>query len=164
MAVAAISSTDDKSLAVYLLDTVSGRLVWSTRHHGVAAANVAMTLSDNWLVYAYAGAGEGHQSTVVSVELYEEEEKDVKRYACLPWIAATSIPAEPPPEPMLTSSLLVTLSEHFSSHDDKIPYALSRSFVFPARVTAMATSQTLRGITTKALLGKHRDSSMVRIM
>ena len=41
-----------------------------------------------------------------------------------------------------------------SSFDNNKPYVLSKAFVFPGRVNAIATSQTLHGISMKALLGQ----------
>ena len=52
----------------------------------------------------------------------------------------------------------ITVYSHrstFSSLADEKPYAISNSFIFPGRITAMSSSQTQHGISTKALLGQY---------
>lgn len=44
--------------------------------------------------------------------------------------------------------------EAFSSYAREKLFTTSQSFLFPARITALATSQTLHGVSSKALLGE----------
>ena len=67
------------SASVYIIDSVTGSLVWSASHNGqVAKADtVYVALTENWLVYAFAdNSSEGLQTTIVSVELYEPINSD----------------------------------------------------------------------------------------
>lgn len=51
----------------------------------------------------------------------------------------------------------------FSSFVGVKPYAVSQAFVFPGRITSMAISQTLHGITTKSLLVSTAQDQVVAI-
>jgi hypothetical protein len=108
--------------AVYVLDSITGGLLWSAAHEGEVDTSVpiAVTITENWLVYAFAEEGShGHHTRIVSTELYEKKQK----------------------------------GDTFSSYDREKPFSISQSFIFPGRITFLATSQTLHGISTKALLG-----------
>lgn len=48
--------------------------------------------------------------------------------------------------------------ETFSSFDRAKPYSVSQSFLYPGQITAMSMSQTVHGISSKALLGRKADS------
>jgi hypothetical protein len=67
------------SSGIYLIDAVSGSLVWSASHAGEVAAGgcVMATVTENWLVYAFRDADlPGAVTRVVSVELYSRGESN----------------------------------------------------------------------------------------
>jgi ER membrane protein complex subunit 1 len=67
-------SPSSNSATVYLIDAVSGTIVWSAAHIAEVdhQTGVVATLSDNWLVYAFSDAvAVGKPTRLVSVELYD---------------------------------------------------------------------------------------------
>ena len=110
------------SSTVYVLDAINGGLLWTATHEGEVDTSVpiSLTVTENWLVYAFAEKGShGRHTRIVSTELFEQKQR----------------------------------GETFSSFDREKLYFISQSFIFPGRITSLATSQTLHGITSKALLG-----------
>lgn len=79
----AIATVQDEtaSLVIHLIDTVTGSLVWTAQHAGEAdsSAPVALSLTENWLVYSFSEKkSEGRHTQVVSVELFENATREEK--------------------------------------------------------------------------------------
>lgn len=80
LAVATAIVADD-TVAIQVIDSVSGDIVWETTHSGEAdvSAAVSVTLTENWLVYAFADkTAEGKETRIVSVELFEGNQSSTK--------------------------------------------------------------------------------------
>lgn len=125
---------------------ITGGVVWEGRHSGDVeiSAPVAVSLTENWLTYSYSEKDlEGKQTKVVSVELFENATQEVKAsyVKCRPHL-------------LLRADVRLYSRSTFSSYEKHQPYALSKAYIFPGRITSMSTSQTKHGVTSKALLGK----------
>ena len=68
-------SPADSSIAIYVVDTVTGETICSASHQdeAITSAPVEVILSENWLVYSFAEKhGLGKMSRVVSVDFYNK--------------------------------------------------------------------------------------------
>lgn len=127
----------DDILIVTLIDTVTGRIVRTYKHRD-ATTPVHLVRSENWAFCSYWNQG-AQRTEIWSLSLYEGE---VDPDALNPW---SSLPDA------------VTQDENgvagtFSSFASNDPVALQKSFIFPQGISALATTQTKRGITNKFLL------------
>lgn len=120
--------------------------------------DVKASFVENWLVYVFwdgesKGVGEAKGYKMVSVELYEGKGADDKtRRLVLPLYLYALLWRG---ERLLT--FLPFCSSDMSSYSNKSldVRAISQSFVFPHGVTALATTSTKFGVTTKDLIGTH---------
>ncbi|PPQ95955.1 hypothetical protein CVT26_016121 [Gymnopilus dilepis] len=133
---------------IYVLDSMKGTVVYHAEvKANLRGCNVKTSFVENWLVYHYfegevaggtAGGAKGYR--MVSVEFYEGQKVDEK-----------------------TKS-----SEISSFSNDTINYHYyEKSFVFPYDISALATTSTKFGITTKDLIvatKNHRVQSFSRHM
>jgi hypothetical protein len=85
--VLALASVDDAagSATVYLIDGVTGTLLWTASHIGTVdtASGVTVTITENWLVYSFSDLeAEGKQTRLISVEFFERarSKADATRY------------------------------------------------------------------------------------
>ncbi|RKP08866.1 hypothetical protein THASP1DRAFT_29351 [Thamnocephalis sphaerospora] len=127
VAVALVTGTG--RLEVMLLDAVSGAVL----HHAVhddamidAQHTVHIVLSENWVVYTFAGRGTGVNpkgTVAVVLELFESAIEDMR-----------------------------VESETISAYDSLRPHVVSRAFTLPYGVDAAGVTSTRSGITTKKLL------------
>jgi hypothetical protein len=86
--VAAVNKNEESSerLYIYLLDSVSGTVLYHTVYAGVLVDSlhpVHMVLSENWITITFAGQGDAYLGTakgyqVVVLELYESAVEDVR--------------------------------------------------------------------------------------
>ena len=143
-------TASSKSCGIYLVDVVKGTILY----HAVlpaagGACDIKAALAENWLVYMYfdddTGVDQAKGHRVVSVELYEGSGVDDKtgRYSAL------------------AHRGLTIGTDTFDSSSEISSYAnattkvkvYEQSYVFPRGVTALATTSTKFGITSKDLIG-----------
>ncbi|RKP24265.1 hypothetical protein SYNPS1DRAFT_29968 [Syncephalis pseudoplumigaleata] len=156
IAVAAVHKHEARSerLYVYLLDSVSGTVLYHTVYAGVvvdALHPVHLVLSENWLVATFAGQGDAHLGTAkgyqaVVLELYESDMEDARVDGQV--IKCAHYPAHS------SNSYVPLISDVFSSFDPHRPYVMSQAYALPYGVNAAGVTITRLGITTKKLLGK----------
>jgi len=138
-------SNKTSSASFYLLDAVSGNVLYETSHVGVdTSRSIASTVSGNWLSYSFtaksgaAAASRGHH--LVIAELFE-----------------SSLPND---RGVLDSKTNYS-SLQPSSGDLGLPYVISQSYQIPDEISLMAVSQTEQGITTRMLLVTLPESNSI---
>ncbi|KAH7063147.1 hypothetical protein B0J12DRAFT_159393 [Macrophomina phaseolina] len=125
-------------LSVYLLDSVSGALLWQASHEGVdTTQNIATALSENWLTYSFTlgsleAPSKGHQ--LVVAEFFESTLPNDRG----PFGAASNYSAIRPFAGVVGESAK--------------PHVLSQTYHIPEPISHMAVTQTAQGITSKWLL------------
>jgi hypothetical protein len=122
----------DHTAGFYLLDGVSGKVLYSVRRSGVDPTQpIASAISENWFAYSFFGdavdesSAKGYQ--LVVSELYESP------------IANDRGPLD-------------AAGNYSSLHDLPLPHVVSQSFVIAEPISHMAVTQTRQGITTRQLL------------
>lgn len=121
-------ATKGSQIVVYLIDTITGRIIHRVLHPQ-ASGPVYLVQTENWVVYSYWNQ-KARRSEMGSVCLYEQA---VEKYGLNPWT-----------KPDFTDT--------FSSFASPTPVVHHRSFIFPLAVKALATSETVYGITTKHVI------------
>lgn len=141
------TANDSSSTATfYLLDTVSGDILYSTTHTGVdTKRTISSTMSENWFTYSLwadttsdtstspsSSAVKGHQ--LIIAELYD-----------------SPIPNDRGPLGSAPNSSSIYPS---TSTDPTIarPHVLSQAFLVPEEISTMAVTSTRQGITSRSLL------------
>ncbi|GME28890.1 Quinonprotein alcohol dehydrogenase-like protein [Neofusicoccum parvum] len=126
-------------LSVYLLDGVSGALLWQATHEGVdTTQTIAGALSENWVTYSFTlGSSfevpsKGHQ--LVVAEFFESTLPNDRG----PFGAASNYSAIRPFAGVVGESAK--------------PHVLSQTYHIPEPISHMAVTQTAQGITSKWLL------------
>jgi hypothetical protein len=80
LAVATVQDSTN-TVAVHLIDGITGRAIWTAQHVGEVEVKdaVSVTLTENWLVYSFSEKGlEGKQTKMISVELFEDMTPEIK--------------------------------------------------------------------------------------
>lgn len=127
----------------YLLDAVSGNILYSTIHFGVDTTRpIASTISENWFSYSLwadisdsttsASSSKGHR--LVFNELYE-----------------SSIPNDRGPLGSSPNSSCIYPSTT-ADIDIPRPHVISQAFIIPEEISTMSVTSTLQGITSRSLL------------
>ncbi|MBA0853720.1 hypothetical protein Goshw_021233, partial [Gossypium schwendimanii] len=126
------SVTPEESwLVVYLIDTVTGRVLHRMTHHG-SQGPVQAVLSENWVVYHYFNL-RAHRYEMSVIEIYDQSRADNKDV----W------------------KLLVgnhNLTSPVSSYSRAEVITKSQSYFFTHSLKAIAVTLTVKGITSKQLL------------
>ncbi|XP_057737803.1 uncharacterized protein LOC130955045 [Arachis stenosperma] len=118
-------------LVIYILDTVTGRILHRMTHHGCQGP-VHAVFSENWVVYHYFNL-RAHRYEMSVVEIYDQsraDNKDVWRFVL--------------GKHNLTSPV--------SSYSRPEVIAKSQSYFFTHSVKAIEVTSTAKGITSKQLL------------
>jgi len=129
-----------KSASVYVMDTVSGAIIYSNTHKNVdLSAPIASTLSENWFAYSFTVEAsdispKGHQ--LVSGELYES-------------ISAND-------RGLLNDAVNVS-----SLAGTTEPFTYTHTFQMPESIAKMSVTQTRQGITSRQLLAVLADSASI---
>lgn len=127
----------------YLLDSVSGDILYSTSHEGVDTSQpIPSALTENWFAYSLWSdvlttttslpSSKGYQ--IIVSELYES---DVPNDRGPLGAADNSSSLEPSQTP---------------NAEPAIPYVLTQSFLIPEPISHMSVTQTRQGITSRELL------------
>ncbi|KAI5796251.1 hypothetical protein DFH27DRAFT_502102 [Peziza echinospora] len=124
-------------ISVYLLDSVSGALLYTASHTGADTGKpIVSVVYENWFVYSFfsdadlkdAPPVKGYQ--LVVTELYESEFKNDRG-------------------PLGTQA---NISAFAPDVVQSKPHAISQSYVFPAPILSLATTSTKQSITTTDIL------------
>lgn len=132
-----LKRTTDPSVNIYLIDTVTGTVLEKFVHRG-AQAPVHLVQTENVIVYHYWN-DDAHQYEVSVVELYENREA----------------------EAFSLSSIGSSKVEPFSSFHESAPQALQQTYTFRHAISALAVTQTKRGITMKEIVAVLKGSEQL---
>ncbi|THC95235.1 hypothetical protein EYZ11_005274 [Aspergillus tanneri] len=129
---ALITAVGENSASFYLLDAVTGKVLYATTQDAVDTTQpIASTISENWFAYSFWGdvsdSSEAKGYQLVISELYE-----------------SPIPND--------RGVLGSASNYSSVDDLPLPYVVSQAFIIPEPISHMAVTQTRQGITTRQLL------------
>ncbi|XP_057522936.1 uncharacterized protein LOC130802853 [Amaranthus tricolor] len=122
---------DEAWLVVYLIDTVTGRILHRVTHHG-AQGPVRAVFSENWVVYHYFNL-RAHRYEMTVIELYDQSRADNKNV----WKVIIG-------KHNLTSPV--------SSYSRPEIMTKSQSYFFTHSVKTISVTLTAKGITAKQLL------------
>ncbi|XP_009623191.1 uncharacterized protein [Nicotiana tomentosiformis] len=122
---------EDSWLFVYLVDTITGRVLHRMSHHG-SQGPVHAVFSENWVVYHYFNL-RAHRYEMSVIEIYDQSRADNK------------------------DVLKLVLGKHnltaaLSSYSRPEVITKSQSYFFPHSVKTMAVTATAKGITSRQLL------------
>ena len=139
-------TTIDKAaskVALYLLDSTSGEVIYTARHAGVDTARpVVSMITENWLAYTFhltpstgspTDALKGYQ--LVISELFE-----------------SSIPNDRGPLSSTTNFSGVRTTAIDPSSTLSSPYIISQAYLLPGPISHLTTTTTLQSITPRSLL------------
>ena len=125
------------TLSLYLLDSVSGAVVYSASHRDVdTSQDVATALSENWFTYTFfssatsSSSAQGYQ--LVISELYE-----------------SALPNDRGANP---SGNYSSLEPSEVSGGVTEPHVVSQSFIIPEPISQLVVTQTRQGITSRVLI------------
>ena len=147
----AVLTSSPNSCGVRVLDGAKGSTLYSAIvGKAPGGCDVKATFVENWLVYVYwdgefEGVGMTKGYRAVSVELYEGRGVDDKTSRS---VIAFGCPFGGSVLMLYSSSDMSSLS-----NESLIVNAIEQAFVFPHRNTAIATTSTKFGVTTKDLIG-----------
>ncbi|GMJ07672.1 hypothetical protein like AT5G11560 [Hibiscus trionum] len=126
------SVTPEESwLVVYLIDTVTGRILHRVTHHG-AQGPVHAVFSENWVVYHYFNL-RAHRYEMSVIEIYDQSRADNKDV----WKLVLGKHNLTSPISLFSRPEVITKSQ---------------SYFFTHSVKAIAVTSTAKGITSKQLL------------
>ncbi|KAG0637948.1 hypothetical protein HOY80DRAFT_1049643 [Tuber brumale] len=132
------------SASIYILESVSGAILYSAIHVGVdTSKSIAATMSENWLVYSYFGAGDVNGKPtaqgyhLVVSELFESRLPNYRG-------------------PLATAQTYSALAGEIGR-----PHVLSHSYIFPAEISSLGVTTTKQGITTREVLAMMPWSSSI---
>lgn len=122
---------DESSLVVYVIDTVTGRILHRVTHHG-SVGPVHAVFSENWVVYHYFNL-RAHRYEVSVIEIYDQaraENKDMLKLVLGTHNLTSPITAYSRPE----------------------VFTKSQSYFFAHSLKTMEVTSTAKGITSKQVL------------
>ncbi|CAA0830353.1 catalytics [Striga hermonthica] len=122
---------DESSVVVYVIDTITGRILHRMTHHG-SQGPVHAVFSENWVVYHYFNL-RAHRYEMSVIEIYDQaraENKDILKL-------------------VLGTHNLTSPVTAYSRPDI---FTKSQSYFFPHSVKTIAVTSTAKGITSKQVL------------
>lgn len=141
---ALITAVGDTSATFYLLDAISGKILYTSTQTGVDTSQpIASVISENWFAYSFwsdvsdTSDAKGYQ--LVISELYE-----------------SPVPNDRGP---LGSSL--NYSSIYGVDMLPEPHVISQAYIIPEPISHMAVSQTRQGIATRLLLCTLPESNAI---
>ncbi|KAF5456499.1 hypothetical protein F2P56_025975 [Juglans regia] len=126
-----MAQPEESCLVVYLIDTVTGRILHRMTHHG-SQGPVHAVLSENWVVYHYFNL-RAHRYEMSVMEIYDQSWVDNKDV----WKLVVGKHNLTSPISLYSRPAVVTKSQ---------------SYFFTHSVKAIAVTSTAKGITSKQLL------------
>lgn len=139
---ALLTASSSNSIAVYLVDAVTGAILHTSSHDGVVStASTPAAMSENW--FAHAVTSHNPETSALSTqilisELYES--------------ATANERGNLGPRTNYSS---------FSSDAGAKPYVRSQAFTLPEPVSTLAVTQTIQGITSRQLLAVLPNSNAI---
>jgi hypothetical protein len=139
-----LGAVDDSSrmLVVYLLDTVSGQVLWVSKHNGIDASKpIECAMAENWFVCTYFGQyalrDNSAQSLkgcqVVVADLYESDKPNDRG-------------------PLGDAATFSSLDPIDVPTGVVLPSVVSQSYVLSAPISALQVTQTRQGISSRQVL------------
>ncbi|KAM7490420.1 hypothetical protein LguiA_033341 [Lonicera macranthoides] len=122
---------DESGLVVYLIDTVTGRVLHRMTHHG-SQGPVHAVFSENWVIYHYFNL-RAHRYEMSVIEIYDQSRADNKDLMKL--IVGNH-----------------DLSSPISSYSRPEVITKAQSYFFAHSLKTIAVTSTAKGITSKQLL------------
>ncbi|KAG8376639.1 hypothetical protein BUALT_Bualt09G0084400 [Buddleja alternifolia] len=122
---------DESSLVVYLIDTVTGRILHRMTHHG-SQGPVHAVFSENWVVYHYFNL-RAHRYEMSVIEIYDQARADNKDMLKL--VFGTH-----------------NLTSPITAYSRPEVFTKSQSYFFTHSVKTIAVTSTAKGITSKQIL------------
>ncbi|PIN21465.1 hypothetical protein CDL12_05810 [Handroanthus impetiginosus] len=122
---------DESSLVVYVIDTVTGRILHRMTHHG-SQGPLQAVFSENWIVYHYFNL-RAHRYEMSVIEIYDQARADNKDVLKL----------------VLGTHNLTSPTTAYSRPE---VVTKSQSYFFTHSVKTMAVTSTAKGITSKQVL------------
>jgi len=144
-----VSSVDDaeNTASFYLLDSVSGAILYSTTHTAVDATQpIAAALSENWFVYSFfaspsaSAAAQGHR--LVVTELFESALANDRG-------------------PLGSSANFSSLDPSDTPEGLALPHVITQAFIVPEPISHLAVTQTRQGISTRQILASLPRSNSI---
>jgi outer membrane protein assembly factor BamB len=144
-----VSAVDDaeNTASFYLLDSVSGAILYSTTHTAVDATQpIAAALSENWFVYSFfaspsaSAAAQGHR--LVVTELFESALANDRG-------------------PLGSSANFSSLDPSDSPEGLALPHVITQAFIVPEPISHLAVTQTRQGISTRQILASLPRSNSI---
>ena len=145
---------DTSTASFYLLDSISGEVIYSTSHSKVDLSRpIVPVMSENW--YAYSLFGE---ASSIAQGTTQTDQKPLKSHQ----LVISELYESPHPNdrgPLGSSSSNSTFSSIFPleekvTTDDTLspPHVISQTFLLPGPISSISVTSTLQGITTRSLL------------
>lgn len=125
------TAPEEAWLVAYLIDTVTGRILYRVTHQGMQGP-VHAVFNENWVVYHYFNL-RAHRYEMSVIEIYDRSRADTKNVL----------------ELMLGRHNLTSPISSYSHVDVEVK---SQSYFLSLSVKTMATTSTAKGITSKQLL------------
>ncbi|ETN40254.1 uncharacterized protein HMPREF1541_04530 [Cyphellophora europaea CBS 101466] len=139
---ALLSATSSDTLTIYLIDAVTGSVLYTTSHSGIIASGPIPTLlTENWLAYTYTSLDpvtSALTSQLIVAELYES--------------------ASPNDRGALASQ---TNYSSYAPDAGSRPHIITQSFTVAEPISNLAVTQTGQGITTRQLLATLAHSNAI---
>jgi ER membrane protein complex subunit 1 len=145
-------SDSASTASFYLLDSVSGEVVYSSTHDSIDTNQpITSLLTENWFVYSLWGdlptdhtslpAAKGYQ--LVVSEFFESSISNDRG-------------------PLGASANFSSLKPSDTPSDDPaLPHVITQAFIIPEAISGMTVTQTRQGITTRQLLGTLASSNAI---
>jgi hypothetical protein len=135
----AVATPAQPSLTLYLLDNVSGRIVYESKVNGVdPSKSIEIQIVENtvyWTYYSTGDAPSQSRGTHITVaELYESANKNEKYNTYTSTNHNSNIRTE------------------WTSFDNLYPHVIAKTYLFDHPISALSTTSTRHGITSKDLL------------
>ena len=124
-------------LSVYLIDSVSGHILYTSRHEGVDTSRpIASTLSENWIAYSFTAnhpSSDSKGPLLIVADLYE-----------------SSLPNDR--GPLGTAPNFSAFEVLAALGDAAKPYVISQTYLIPEEISKMSVTHTRQGVSTRQLL------------
>jgi hypothetical protein len=141
-------SDESSTASFYLLDTVSGDILYSISHEGVDTNQpITSALTENWFAYSLWSDILSTTATVAATTLPASKGYQM----VISELYESAIPNDRGPlgPSGKTSSLYPS---DIPNAEPAIPHVMTQSFLIPEAISHMAVTQTRQGITTRQLL------------
>ncbi|PVU94023.1 hypothetical protein BB561_002869 [Smittium simulii] len=146
------SQTSEYGMKVFLLDSVSGKILYSVEHPTAYVGNSVSKkplsiMSENWAVYYFWSE---HQDKVTQAS---KEDKTNGNQISPPGYTMVSLELFETNIPDTPSN-----KKTFSSYDIEKPFVITQSFILPNAISALGVTNTYNGITMQSLVAAFRNS------